>query len=206
MIRAPGLRGAAFSSLGDGDLRQSLSNRAALSKRLEISPDWATVDQVHQNRVMEAKRSGPLGPADALFSSRPGLPVAVFTADCLAVILEADDGVGIAHGGWRGLSTGVVTELRRAMSKADIEPRRAALGPSIGPCCYEVGAEVADLFPGFVGQTTWGSVSVDLAAAAAAQAAGLELSSVGECTMHTGSFSHRRDGSQSRLAALAWIP
>ena len=106
MIRPSGFRGAAFTAARHGDVRNDLSARRIVSAQLEIPDAWATADQIHGGMVVEATAAGSLGPADALYTSRPGLPVAVFTADCLAVVLEAEDGVGIAHAGWRGVVAG----------------------------------------------------------------------------------------------------
>ena len=120
-----------------------------------------------------------------------GLPLAVFTADCLAVVLEGEGIVGIAHAGWRGLAAGVITG--RALEDAGSPAKAAAIGPAIGSCCFEVGEDVAGRFPEEAATTTWGSPSVDLLAAARAQLAGLELWDAGRCTGHDpGLFSHRR--------------
>jgi len=86
------------------------------------------------------------GEADAIVSDVPGIPVAVVTADCVPVLLASRSGdfVGAIHAGWRGLAAGVVARgagaLRRLSGGA---PLLAAIGPHIGPCCYEVDARVA---------------------------------------------------------------
>jgi hypothetical protein len=178
-----------------------------VSSDLAISNTWATVQQVHGGAVVEANRPGSLGDADALYTGTAGLPLAVFTADCLAVVLEADRGVGIAHAGWRGVVAGVVDNLKVSMEAAGWNLLRAAIGPGIGPCCFEVGPEVAALFPADPSTTTWGTASVDLPAAVASRLDGLEIWNAGVCTRCSdGFFSHRRDETPARMAGIVWMP
>ncbi len=197
--------GVAFTSASDGDARGNNAARIAVSTKLGIASEWGVVHQVHGSSVVEAAGPGLHGDADALFTAVPGLPLAVFTADCAGVVVQADGGVGVAHSGWRGAASGVVANLLRAMLARGLQPVRAFLGPSIGPCCFEVGPEVAARFPGFVAVTEWGTTSVDLWAAISAQLDGLEVEDLRHCTRHEGdTFSHRRDGTDDRMAAIGW--
>lgn len=88
--------------------------------------------------------------ADALIAARAGLVVGVRTADCVPLLLvSAKDGWSAAvHAGWRGTIAGIAGEAVRAARGAGIEAQHlaAALGPSIGPCCYEVSPEIGDQF------------------------------------------------------------
>ena len=88
--------------------------------------------------------------ADASYTKQPGIICAVMTADCLPILICAFDGSQVAavHAGWRGTVAGVVSAAVAAARADGIAARdlHAALGPSIGPCCYEVGPEVADAF------------------------------------------------------------
>jgi len=207
MIRPPSRNGAAFSEATDGDLRNDLTARVAVSRSLGISGSWSTVNQIHGADVLYVDTPGDAGPADALWTTARGLPLAVFTADCFGVVIHAEDAVGVAHAGWRGADAGVVARLGAAMTREGHEPKRAAVGPGIGPCCFEVGPEVADRFPGRTGQTTWGTVSVDLAAEIERQLQDVESWSVDGCTHHQDNwFSHRRDATPRRLATIGWLP
>lgn len=207
MIRPPGFRGAAFGDGSDGDGRSEPGSRAAISTSLGIPTDWAWLRQVHGCGVVRVSRSGPQGDADAAFTTQAGLPLAVATADCYPVILEADGAVGIAHSGWRGTVAGVVAALREAMAAAGFDPERAAIGPGIGPCCFEVGAEVAAQFPEHSGLTSWGTLSVDLRDAIRAALAGVDVWDAGVCTMSDdGYHSYRRDRAIERQVAVAWLP
>lgn len=207
MIRPPSRNGAAFSEATDGDLRNDLTAREAASRSLGISGSWSTVSQIHGADVLHVDTPGEAGRADALWTTSTGLPLAVFTADCFGVVLHAEDAVGVAHAGWRGADAGVVARLGAEMSREGHEPVRAEIGPGIGPCCFEVGPEVAGRFPGHTGQTAWGTVSVDLAAEIERQLHDVESWSVDGCTRHEDNwFSHRRDGTPNRLATIGWLP
>ncbi|HSO50598.1 MAG TPA: polyphenol oxidase family protein, partial [Acidimicrobiia bacterium] len=161
MKRPPGGNGVAFTACGDGDQRHDLPARSAVSSWLGISRSWATLRQVHGNPVVRATSPGELGEADGLWTDLPDLPLAVFTADCFGVVLISRDAVGVAHAGWRGAAERVVTALRAEMESEGHVPTAAAIGPGIGPCCFEVGPEVAERFPDEVTETTWGALSVD---------------------------------------------
>lgn len=193
-----------FTESGDGDLRGDIEARHRLSRRLGISEEWAVVDQVHGSDVVDVVAPGNHGRADGLFTEVPDLPLAVFTADCLGVVLMADRAIGVAHAGWRGAAAGVVTALHERFESAGLEVSRAVIGPHIRSCCFEVGPEVAERFPGHVTETSWGSTSVDLAGVVRAQLPGVEVEDFGACTFHEeGWFSHRRDSDPRRLATLA---
>ncbi len=199
--------GAAFGAAGEGDGRYDLEARAAISSRLGIPSGWAWPRQVHGTRVVEANGTGQQGEADAIFTCRPALPVAVGTADCLAVALHGDGAAAMVHAGWRGAAGGVVAAARQALAAAGSPATRAAIGPGIGPCCYEVGPEVLAEFPGFAATTTWGTPSVDLAAAVRTQLEGLEVWDAATCTRCDDRFhSYRRDRTERRQVAVAWLP
>jgi YfiH family protein len=99
--------------------------------------------QVHGSAVARVGAAGRPQPpeADAIVSTDPSRPVGVLTADCIPILLCTSSGAAVAavHAGWRGLAAGVVeagvAALREVAAGAEL---RAALGPHIGPCCYEV--------------------------------------------------------------------
>lgn len=207
MIRPPGFAGAAFGTTASGDLRADHEKRRAISRELGIPSDWAFVHQVHGADVVTAMRSGQLGDADAIVTVDSDIPAAIATADCVPIVIEADGAVAAVHAGWRGAAAGIVPAAIEAMERSGHNPRRAAIGPAIGPCCYEVGADVADLFPGHVGTTTWGSVGVDIAGYLHEQLAGLEVWRSDECTYTSEQLhSWRRDHTNQRQVTVAWLP
>lgn len=207
MIRPPGFRGAAFGDARDGDARSDEESRRNISSSLGITEEWAWMRQVHGAEVIQVIAPGFQGDADAAFTLVAGLPISVSTADCYAVILEADGAVGIAHAGWRGAAAGVLDSLRAAMVEAGFVPKRAAVGPGIAGCCFEVRSDVAAEFPSSAATTDWGTTSVDLVGAIRATLGGIDTWASGVCTMcGDGYNSYRRDGTEDRQVAVAWLP
>ena len=103
-------------------------------------PRQATMRQVHGATVLAA-RQGACGEGDALVTTEPGLALLVVTADCVPILVATDERVAAIHAGWRGLVGGVIAA---ALSEfADPGRATAWIGPAIGPCCYEVGEDVA---------------------------------------------------------------
>lgn len=108
----------------------------------------ATLHQIHSDIVVCADgRRGLIGDGDALIADRAGSLVAVKTADCLPILM-ADvrrRRVAAVHAGWRGTVREIAAKTLAALdaNPADVH---AALGPAIGPCCFEVGADVAAQF------------------------------------------------------------
>ncbi|MBQ9345978.1 MAG: laccase domain-containing protein [Oscillibacter sp.] len=87
--------------------------------------------------------------ADALITDVPDLPLVVFSADCGILLLHdpVSGAVGAVHAGWRGCAGGIVEKAVRQMERqygADAPSLRAAIGPCIGPCCFETDADVPD--------------------------------------------------------------
>lgn len=147
--------------------------------------------------------------ADALVATAPGMAVAIRVADCVPVLLAdpATGRVAAAHAGWRGVVTGVVGAALDALDPSDPGAVIAAIGPSIGPCCFEVGEEVAAEIaartaPDVVLPRTGEKPRVDLWRAVEGQlrARGVTaVTTLGRCTVcEPGAFfSFRRDGARS---------
>ncbi len=192
--------GVAFTEEVDGTMLDA-GNVARVARSLGIPGSWATVSQVHGALVVVVESPGDQGEADGLVTSSTQLPVAVRTADCLGVVGLSPTCVGVAHAGWRGLAAGILDRFVEVMG----DDTRYYVGPSIGPCCYEVGPEVAARFPRHLGTTTRGSPSVDLRAAAATALTAVEWIDE-RCTLcDTDLPSHRRDGTSHRIAAIGWL-
>jgi hypothetical protein len=167
-------------------------------------------------------------PADAAWTTEPGLACVVGAADCLPVLLAARDGsvVAAAHAGWRGLAAGVLEATLAALHEgAGVRADQvlAWLGPCIGPEHFEVGADVLEAFGAHPQRVDGAAVAAfrftprpdgaprwhaDLARLAAARLtrAGVEFSGCGLCTYADRSrfFSFRRDGRTGRMAAAIW--
>jgi YfiH family protein len=233
--RLGGVSEAPFDSLNLGvmtdDVRTAVAeNRLRLAKALGLDPERIPIGlQVHGSDL--AFHSAPQPPSpfalpgselpkvDGHVVSGPGLAPLVFAADCLPVALAGPGGVAMLHCGWRGLAAGIVAKGAEAVGATD-----AAIGPGIGPCCYEVGEEVlaafAHLGPGItaadgpksgpgVGNSARRHLDLAEVAARLAREAGVErVESAGLCTSCEEElfFSHRRDeGRTGRQAGLVWI-
>lgn len=138
------------SGLGDSesDIERNL-NRLITVAGLGSPPHQ--VIQVHGNTSYRCSGPGQMHrqEADILISREPGTALAVRTADCLPILL-ADVHHGIiaaVHAGWRGTAAGVVCRAVEEMVSLGAEPEQiiTALGPCIGPCCFKIGRDAADL-------------------------------------------------------------
>ena len=142
--------------------------------------------------------------ADGHIIGGSGAAALVFVADCVPVALAGPAGIAMLHCGWRGLAAGIIARGAEAIGATD-----AAVGPSIGPCCYEVGAEVLAAF-GRLGEGVAVASMLDLPEVtrrllAEAGVGRVEVS--GLCTSCESDlfFSHRRDrGRTGRQAGLLW--
>jgi hypothetical protein len=140
---------------------------------------------------------------DAHLTSSPDLTPLVMVADCLPVALVGPGGVAMAHCGWRGLAAGIVAEVAGA-----IDAKAAAVGPGIGPCCYQVGEEVLAQFEDLDGVANGRMLDLTAVATTLLERAGVDaVESSGLCTSCNPElfYSHRRDGERTgRQAGLVW--
>jgi YfiH family protein len=219
--RAGGVSAAPFDSLNLGVLTEDASdvvvaNRRRLAAALGFEPERIPIGlQVHggelafhaapQDPSPFALPGSPIPEVDGHVLTEPGLAALVFTADCLPVALSGPGGVAMLHCGWRGLAAGIVAAGVEAVGATS-----AAVGPGIGPCCYEVGPDVLDAFSA-LGAGIAADRMLDLSEVARRllRAAGVERIEVaGLCTSCKPElfFSHRRDaGRTGRQGSLVWI-
>jgi YfiH family protein len=201
---APPLSMEARTTLGDGSARVAFAR------------------QVHGAAVVRATAGGLLGDADVIVTTAPGQPIAVVTADCLPIVLcdPARAALAIAHVGWRGTVKRTARAAVEALVALGAEPARmiAAIGPSIGPCCYEVDRVVIDpLAAAFPSIEPWvaakgeGKWMLDLWAANEAQltVGGVDPANIYNARLCTACradlFHSYRKGSRGRLTTLAML-
>ena len=214
--------GPSFSSPVDQPEHAAAVGRLAAAAGLDACA-WAA--QVHGGTVLRADEAGLLGEADALWTATPGLGVVGRSADCPLVLVAGPDAAGhgrwgFAHASWRSTVAGITGRLVAAMVADGMRPDRtqAVIAPSAGPCCYEVGPEVAAAAHDTYGERAgaWFPVlgtgqAFDLwrAAATELEAAGVPAGQVrpsGICTICGGDTypSHRREqGRAGRFAAVS---
>lgn len=210
--------------LGDDPARVS-ANHQAIYRTLGIEAgDVVTARQVHGDRVavVSAGDSGRIhDQTDALISNLPGLLLLMRFADCVPVLLYAprQGAVGLAHAGWQGTAKGIVAKTARAMMRTYgclAQDLLAGLGPGIGPCCFEVGADVVDAMRSAFGSSYGrisrlgprGKIHIDLWRANALQLeevglARVEVAQICTCCRQDEFFSHRgENGRTGRFGAV----
>ena len=193
-------------------------NRALLRAHLPQEPHW--LQQVHGTQVLQVMLDAREAlEADAAVTYIPNQVCAVLTADCLPVLLCAENGssVAVAHAGWRGLAAGVLERTVQAMALPG-ERVLAYLGPAIGPRAFEVGAEVRAAFMAVESQAAQAFQAIEgsdkyladlylLARQRLARAGVVRVYGGDFCTYSDPErfFSYRRDGATGRMATLMWL-
>jgi hypothetical protein len=221
--RQGGVSEGAFESLNLGVRTEDepahvIENRKRLCAAVEVDADGATMAwQRHGATVARADPRGVVVPGtvyehcDGLWSDVAGRGMLLLTADCLPIALARSRGepaVAILHAGWRGLLAGIAAAGVRALGGKDVV---AAVGPGIGPCCYEVGEEVAAPFVEAFGADVVRGRNLDLwtSAERALRAAGCaRVDRFDVCTSCEAQrfFSHRRDaGRTGRQGVIACV-
>jgi YfiH family protein len=128
--------------------------------------------QVHGVTPLFVTRAQPgevldAGEGDILMAQSPGVGLVVQTADCVPILIAGESAIAAVHAGWRGSAAGIAdtTVFLLGAARAPRHGLRAWIGPSIGPCCYEVGPEVASQFPeSAVSKAPDGGLRLDLRA------------------------------------------
>jgi polyphenol oxidase len=198
--RRGGVSEGAFASLNLGLLTDDDPGR--VRENWEIVRERAGVDRLVRGRQVHGARvvvdAQDVEEADGQVTTAREAAAMVLTADCLPVALAGPERVGVMHAGWRGLAGGILEVGVEAVGAV-----AAAIGPGIGPCCYEVGDDVRAVF-GTTGRT------LDLKALARARLEAVGVREIHDCGLCTACnaerfFSHRRDrGVTGRQAGLAW--
>jgi YfiH family protein len=202
--RVGGVSEGPYASLNLGrrtgdDVARVDENRRILCAEVGADADKLALNyQLHSATVNRGEPGvrGTLG--DALWTDEPGLPILAMAADCVPVALVRTNGepaAAVVHAGWIGILTGVIEAAARTLGG----PLAAAIGPAAGPCCYEVGEDVAQPYRERYGDTIVRGRKLDLwqAAEETLHRAGVDdVHRVDLCTICNPDlfFSHRRDG------------
>jgi YfiH family protein len=204
--RVGGVSQGPYASLNLGrrtgdDVDRVDENRRRACAEIGADPEALALNyQVHSSLVHRAQAGSRGEKGDGLWTDEPGLPVLAMSADCVPVAIVRANGdrpaVAVAHVGWRGLLAGIVESTVAALGHGELA---AAVGPSIGPCCFEVREDVSEPFRARFGHgiveggrlDLWRAVEETLRDAGVAEVERLDL-----CTSCRPElfFSHRRDG------------
>ena len=175
-------------------------NRRRLCEAAGADPAQLAMNrQVHAATVNRAEAGERGREGDGLWTDEPGIPMLKVTADCLPIALARLNGekpaLALLHAGRLGLLHGIVDAGVAAVGGK----LAAAIGPGIGPCCYEVGEDIADAYRARFGEAALRGRNLDLwtVAESVLRAAGVEsVERLDLCTACEPMrfFSHRRDG------------
>lgn len=174
-------------------------NRRRLCEAVGADPERLALNrQVHSATVNRAVAGERGREGDGLWTDERGTPMLKLTADCLPIALARRTGppaLALLHAGRMGLLAGVVEAGVAALGGGELA---AAVGPGIGPCCYEIGDDIADAYRARFGDDVLRGRNLDLwtAAERILRAAGVgAVERVDVCTACSADFfSHRRDG------------
>jgi len=213
--RRGGVSEPPFDSLnlgyGTPDDRSAVEeNHGIVFRYLGVEPENAVfMEQVHGGRVAVVETGGTVPGADGIVTVTRGLLLGVKCADCIPLLLydPAGKAAGAVHCGWRSIVSGAAGNAVRLMKDiAGSDPGNilAAVGPSAGPCCYEIGSDVASRFHGDSVEARGGKLYGDLRSELKRRLVGHGLREENielfpDCTVCDESlyYSHRRDGTMS---------
>jgi YfiH family protein len=215
--RQGGVSEGAFASLNLGRLTADQGervdrNRTLLCEAVGADPERLTMNRQQHAATVNRAHAGRRGePGDGLWSDEPGVPMLKVTADCVPIAVARTNGaapaLALLHAGWRGLLEGIVAAGLTALDG----PAAAIVGPAIGPCCYEVGLEVAEPFAARFGADVvrgrnldlWTATERALREAGCAQVERLDLCTACHPDLF---FSHRRDaGVTGRQGVIGFV-
>lgn len=217
--RRGGVSEGPFESLNLGILTDDLRDRVGENRRrfaelAGIDCDHvASARQVHGTEICEwdgppAESFATATPrqvqADGHITASPGVGLVVLAADCVPVAVVGSARAAMLHCGWRGLADGII---ERAL--ASFDDFEAAIGPGIGPCCYQVGPEVTARFADVPGATSGRMLDLKAVIAHKLNVCGARrIEEVSLCTSCRADlfFSHRRDGGiTGRQGGMVWL-
>jgi hypothetical protein len=201
--RRGGISGGAYESLNLGLLTDDESGNVEENRRRLCEAVGADTDRLAMNRQVHAATvnraaAGERGrEGDGLWTEEPGVPMLKVTADCLPVALARRNGepaLALLHAGRLGLLEGI---LQAGVATLGGQVA-AAVGPGIGPCCYEVGDDIANTYRARFGNAAVRGRNLDLWSVADSILRGAGVVSVERVDVCTACnsefFSHRRDG------------
>ena len=203
--RAGGVSEGPFESLNLGrrtgdDVERVDENRRRLCAELDADDQGLTLGfQTHSTVVNRAEAGSRGAPGDGLWTDEPGIPMLALGADCALIAMARTNGsepaLAVMHAGWKGLLAGIVESAAQILGPGFA----AVVGPTIGPCCYEVGEEVASPFQARFGDDIVTDRKLDLwtaAEQAALDAGATTVERLNLCTRCNPDlfFSERRTG------------
>ena len=202
--RRGGVSTGPYESLNLGRLTDDAPENAEQNRRRLCAAVGADYDRLAMNRQVHTATVNRAHPGergregDGLWTDEAGLPLLKLTADCLPVALvrlNGTPGLALLHAGRLGLLEGILEAGVAAIGGGRLA---AAVGPGIGPCCYEVGDDIADTYRARFGASAVRGRNLDLWSVAERllrKAGATSVERIDVCTACNDEFfSHRRDG------------
>jgi polyphenol oxidase len=214
--RVGGVSEGPFASLNLGLLTDDVAGRVTENRSRVCAAVGAEVESLAMNRQVHAAQvnraeAGERGkPGDGLWTDEPGLPMLKVTADCLPIVLarrNGTPGLALLHAGRLGLLEGIVEAGVAALGNR----LAAVVGPGIGPCCYEVGDEIADEYRARFGPDALKGRNLDLWTLSERVLRDAGVDSIERFDLCTACdpeqyFSHRRDaGVTGRQGVIGYV-
>jgi polyphenol oxidase len=167
--RRGGVSEGPFESLNLGrmtgdDPERVDENRRRLCEQVGADLEKLALNRQHHSATVHRAVPGSRGvPGDGLWSEAAGEPMVAMAADCLTIAIARTNGnkpaLAVLHAGWRGLLEGIAEAGVKVLGADRLT---AAIGPAIGPCCYEVGREIAEAFSARYGEGLMHGRNLDL--------------------------------------------
>jgi YfiH family protein len=214
--RLGGISEGSFASLNLGLLTDDepanvAENRRRLCATVGADPERLAMNrQVHAAQVNRAEAGERGKPGDGLWTDETGIPMLKVTADCLPIALartNGSPGLALLHAGRLGLLEGIVEAGVAALGGR----LATAIGPGIGPCCYEVGADIADAYRSRFGPDAVKGRKLDLWSVSERVLRDAGVHSIERLDLCTAChpeqfFSHRRDaGLTGRQGVIGYV-
>jgi YfiH family protein len=172
-------------------------NRRRACAELGADPRRLAANRQVHSAIVNRAQAGRFGePGDGVWTAEPQVPMLATVADCVPIAIAARGRgrLALLHAGWRGLSSGLPAAGAAAVRDGDAE-LSAIVGPSAGPCCYEVGDDVARRFDPDLTRDRkldlWSAAERLLRAAGVAVVQRVDICTICNPDLF---FSHRRDG------------
>ena len=214
--RRGGVSEGAFASLNLGLLTEDAPGNVDENRRRLCTAAGADAArlamnrQIHATKVNRAQAGERSREGDGLWTDEPGVPMLKVTADCLPIALARVNGragLALLHAGRLGLLAGIIEAGVAALGGK----LAAAVGPGIGPCCYEIGDEIADAYRARFGPDAVKGRKLDLWMVSERVLLGAGVHSVARLDLCTACdperfFSHRRDrGLTGRQGVIGYV-
>ncbi len=205
-----------FSCIKDGTMTDKENIALFLKKKGLKFSNLVLCEQVHKdniNVVSEKEKGKIINSFDGLITKEKSLLLGVIVADCLPVSFSSRDIFGIVHAGWRGIEMGIIEKIEKEIKEMgrDIKSFLFEIGPSIGPCHFEIKEDLFDKFKKYDSfiQKRNGKIFLDLKGVVKEKIRKMGVDRVKDqniCTFcNNNYYSFRRDNDKKRIIVINYL-